>query len=127
MSELPGVGEDGMSGRNVQRKLGTTRGSPRRSRTAKASRISRRAVKSRCAREWDGWGRLSDDGPGHDPATGGFYVQAFDGAVTLPAAGYDYDIDWTPLSAGLAPAGMAASFAALGRIGAEGVIRHLAE
>ena len=65
MSELPGVGEDGMSGRNVQRKLGTTRGSPRRSRTAKASRISRHAVKSRCAREWDGWGRLSDDGPGH--------------------------------------------------------------
>src|SRR5437773_2104013 len=28
--------------------------------------------------------------------------------------GYDYDIDWTPMSAGLAPAGMAASFAALG-------------
>jgi hypothetical protein len=54
-----------MSGRNEQRKLGTTRGSPRRSRTAKASRISRRAVKSRCAREWVGWGRLSDDGPGH--------------------------------------------------------------
>ena len=49
---------------------------------------------------------------GHDPATGGFYVQAFDGAVTLPAAGYDYDIDWTPMSAGLPPAGMAASFAA---------------
>jgi len=62
---VPGVGEDGMSGRNVQRKLGTTRGSPRRSRTAKASCISRRAVKSRCAREWGGWGRLSDDGPGH--------------------------------------------------------------
>src|SRR6201996_5057343 len=41
--ELPGVGEDGMSGRNVQRKLGTTRGSPRRSRTAKALRISRYA------------------------------------------------------------------------------------
>jgi hypothetical protein len=70
---VPGVGEDGMSGRNVQRKLGTTRGSPRRSRTAKASRISRRAVKSRCAREWGGWGRLSDDGPGHynpDPSEG---------------------------------------------------------
>jgi hypothetical protein len=65
MIELPGVREDGMSGRNVQRKLGTTRGSPRRSRTAKALRISRHAVKSRCAREWDGWGRLSDDGPGH--------------------------------------------------------------
>ena len=50
--ELPGVREDGMSGRNEQRKLGTTRGSPRRSRTAKASRISRCAVKSRCACEW---------------------------------------------------------------------------
>jgi hypothetical protein len=70
---VPGVGEDGMPGRNVQRKLGTTRGSPRRSRTAKASRISRHAVKSRCAREWGGWGRLSDDGPGHynpDPSEG---------------------------------------------------------
>src|SRR6202163_3096633 len=38
------------------------------------------------------------------------------GSVTLPAAGYDYDIDWTPMSAGLAPAGIAASFAALGRL-----------
>ena len=65
MFELPGVGEDGMSGRNVQQKLGTTRGSPRRSRTAKTSRISRFAAKSRCACEWDGWGRLSDDGTGH--------------------------------------------------------------
>ena len=54
-----------MSGRNEQRKPGTTRGSPRRSRTAKALRISRHAAKSRCAHEWDGWGRLSDDGPGH--------------------------------------------------------------
>ena len=61
--ELPGVREGGMSGRNVQRKPGTTRGSPRRSRTAKASRISRHAVKSRCAHEWGGWGRLSDHGP----------------------------------------------------------------
>src|SRR5271156_3941266 len=65
MIELPGVREDGMPGRDVQRKLGTTRGSPRRSRTAKASRISRRAAKSRCACEWGGWGRLSVDGPGH--------------------------------------------------------------
>src|SRR5262252_10571484 len=66
--ELPGVGEDGMSGRNGQRKLGSTRGSPRRSRTAKASRISRFAAKSRCACEWGGWGRLSDDGPRqHNP------------------------------------------------------------
>src|SRR6516164_8776095 len=73
MIELPGVKEDGMSGRNEQRKLGTARGSPRRTRTAKASRISRHAVKSRCAREWGGWGRLSDDGPGQnnpDPSEG---------------------------------------------------------
>jgi hypothetical protein len=81
MIELPGVREDGMSGRNEQRKLGTARGSPRRSRTAKASRISRHAVKSRCAREWGGWGRLSDDGPGHynpdlseDPWGGGVMI-----------------------------------------------------
>jgi len=69
---FPGVAGDGMPGKNVQRKLGTTRGSPRRSRTAKASRISQ-TVKSRCAREWGGWGRLSDDGPGHynpDPSEG---------------------------------------------------------
>jgi hypothetical protein len=65
MFELPGVIEDGMPGRNVQRKPGTARGSPRRSRTAKASRISRYAAKSRCAHEWGGWGRLSDDGSGH--------------------------------------------------------------
>jgi len=32
--------------------------------TAKASGISRKAVKSGCACEWDGWGRLSVDGPG---------------------------------------------------------------
>src|SRR6476659_11044758 len=36
---------------------------------ATASRISRYAVKSRCACEWGGWGRLSEAGPGHaDPA-----------------------------------------------------------
>jgi hypothetical protein len=36
--------------------------------TAKASRISREAVKSGGAREWGGWGRLSEDGPGqHNP------------------------------------------------------------
>src|SRR6516164_9396684 len=62
MIELPGVIESGMLRRNGQRKPGTTRGSPRRSRTAKALRISRHAVKSRCARGWGGWGRLSDDG-----------------------------------------------------------------
>jgi hypothetical protein len=62
----------GQRGRHVrtewERKPGTTRGSPRRSRTAKASRISRPTVKSRCAGEWGGWGRLSEDGPGqHNP------------------------------------------------------------
>ena len=66
MIELPEVIEDGMSGRNEQRKPGTARGSPRRSRTAKASRISRPAVKSRCAHEGDGWGRISDDGSGQN-------------------------------------------------------------
>ena len=63
MIELPGVIESGMPRRNGQRKPGTTRGSPRRSRTAKALRISRHAVKSQCAHGWGGWGRLSDDGP----------------------------------------------------------------
>jgi hypothetical protein len=68
MFELPGVLGGGMSGRSVQRKTGTTRGSPRRSRTAKAPRISRSAAKSRGALEWGGWGRLSDDGLGqHNP------------------------------------------------------------
>src|SRR5262249_28950303 len=49
------------------------------------------------------------------PANGGFYFQAFDGSVTLPVAGYDYNSVWTPLLAGLSPAGMAASLAALAR------------
>ena len=44
MIGFPGVGEDGMPGGDVQQKPGTARGSPRRSRTAKASRISRCAV-----------------------------------------------------------------------------------
>src|SRR3954462_11690584 len=46
------------------------------------------------------------------PATGGFYIQASDGLVARPAAGYDYNSNWTPLLAGLSPAGMAASLAA---------------
>jgi hypothetical protein len=79
MIELPGVIESGMPRKNGQRKPGTTRGSPRRSRTAKALRISRSAVKSRCARGWGGWGRLSDDGSrqhnsstSEDPWGGGY-------------------------------------------------------
>ena len=46
------------------------------------------------------------------PANGGFYFQASDGSVTLPVAGYNYNSVWTPLLAGLPPAGMAASLAA---------------
>src|SRR3954464_7116459 len=46
------------------------------------------------------------------PATGGFYIQASGGSVALPAAGYDYNSNWTPLLAGLSPAGRAASLAA---------------
>src|SRR5712691_9343490 len=46
------------------------------------------------------------------PAFGDFYFQAFNGSVSLSVAGYDYNSDWTPLLAGLAPAGMAASLAA---------------
>src|SRR5262249_29100254 len=66
--ELPGVVGDGMSGRNGQRKPGAARGWPRRSGTAEAPRISRSAAKSRCAREWGAWGRISDDGSGqHNP------------------------------------------------------------
>jgi hypothetical protein len=90
-----------MPGRNVQRKPGTARGSPRRSRTAKASRISRHAVKSRCARERDGWGRLSDDGPGHynpdpseDPWGGGLLtLQAVHDRVLRPDSVRDHRSD----------------------------------
>src|SRR5262249_8784706 len=49
------------------------------------------------------------------PANGGFYFQAFDGSVPLLVAGYNYNSVWTPLLAGLPPAGMAASLAALVR------------
>jgi len=63
---LPGVLEDDMPGENGQRKHGTTRGSPRPAGTAKAPPISRDAAKWRCASEWGGWGRLSEDGPGQN-------------------------------------------------------------
>src|SRR3974377_1892800 len=45
-------------------------------------------------------------------ALGSFYFQASNGSVALPVAGYDYNSDWTPLLAGLSPAGMSASLAA---------------
>ena len=46
------------------------------------------------------------------PAFEDFYFQASNGSVALPVAGYNYNSDWTPLLAGLSPAGMAASLAA---------------
>jgi hypothetical protein len=55
-----------MPSKTEQRKHGTTRGSPRPKGTARASRISRYAAKSRCACEWGGWGRLSVDGLGQN-------------------------------------------------------------
>jgi hypothetical protein len=65
---LPGDVEDDMLGKIDGQKRGTARGSPRRSRTAKASHISRRAMKLGCACEWGGSGRLSVDGSGqHNP------------------------------------------------------------
>src|SRR5215468_4544209 len=91
--ELPGVIEDGMSGRNVQQKPGTARGSPRRSRTAKAAHISRRAMKLCCACEWGAWGRLSVDGSrqhnsnrSEDPWGGGLPT-LHGGALTSPRPG----------------------------------------
>jgi hypothetical protein len=90
--ELPGVIEDGMPGRNGQRKTGTARGWPRRSRTAKAAHISRRAMKLCCACERDGWGRLSDDGSGHynpNPSEGpwgGGQPNLHGGALSSPQA-----------------------------------------
>jgi hypothetical protein len=46
------------------------------------------------------------------PAIGDFYFWASSRSVTLPTSRYNYSSDWTPLLAGLAPAGTAASFAA---------------
>src|ERR1700680_2205205 len=64
MFELLGVIEGGMPGRNGQRKLGTTRGSPRRSRTAKASRISRIVGEIAMCPRVGRMGLISVDGPG---------------------------------------------------------------
>jgi hypothetical protein len=53
-----------MSRRNAQQKLGTTRGSPRRSRTAKASRISRKVGEIAMCQRVGRMGLISVDGPG---------------------------------------------------------------
>ena len=63
---FPGVAGDGMPGKNVQRKLGTTRGSPRRSRTAKASRISCRDDEIAMCLRVGRMGPTSVDGPGQN-------------------------------------------------------------
>src|SRR5271165_106946 len=62
--DLPGVVEDGMSRRTDSESAEPLEGRLGAVCTAKASGISRIAVKSGCACEWGGWGRLSVDGPG---------------------------------------------------------------
>src|SRR5262249_30307094 len=61
---LPGDVEDDMLGRIDRQKRGTTRGAPRRSRTAKAAHISRHAVKLCCGNTRGRCGRRSVDGSG---------------------------------------------------------------
>src|SRR5215470_11736597 len=46
------------------------------------------------------------------PTIGGFYFWASGRSVTLPASGYNYSSDWTPLLVRLSFTGMAASLAA---------------
>ena len=65
-SDLPGDIEGGMPGRNMQRKLGTTPGSPRRSRTAKASRISRNVGEIAMCPRVGRMGLISGDGLGQN-------------------------------------------------------------
>jgi Aldo/keto reductase family len=55
-----------MSRRNAQQKLGTTRGSPRRSRTAKVSRISRKGGEIAMCPRVGRMGLISVDGPGQN-------------------------------------------------------------
>jgi hypothetical protein len=62
--DLPEVVEDGMSRRKGRESVEPLEGRLGGVCTAKASGISRSAVKSGCASEWGGWGRLSVDGPG---------------------------------------------------------------
>jgi len=86
------------------------------SRTARHSRDSRKSVS--CGRWFSGlpgshicYGLPVCSAPCTDltglPANGTFYFQAFNRSVTLPVAGYDYSIDWTPMLVGLSPTGMA--------------------
>jgi len=63
VTDLPGVVEGGMLGRKDSESVEPLGGRLGAVCTAKAFRISRWAVKSGCACEWGGWGRLSVDGP----------------------------------------------------------------
>ena len=65
-SDLPVDIEGGMPGRNGQRKLGTTRRSPRRSCTAKASRISGPASEIAMCLRVGRMGPISVEGPGQN-------------------------------------------------------------
>jgi hypothetical protein len=65
-SDLSGDIGDGMSGRNGQGKPGTTRGSPRRSRTAKALRISRIIGEIAMCRRVGRMGPRSEDATGQN-------------------------------------------------------------
>ncbi len=53
-----------MSSESAEPLIGRLGASLSQAHTARAARISRSAVKSSCAGEWGGWGRLSDDGKG---------------------------------------------------------------
>jgi hypothetical protein len=64
--DLPGDIGGGMPGRNVQRNPGTTRGSPRRSRTAKTSRISRIVGEIVMCLRVGRMGPISEEGPGQN-------------------------------------------------------------
>ena len=57
VSDLPGVVEGGMLGRKDSESVEPLGGRLGAVCTAKAFRISRKAVKSECACEWGGWGR----------------------------------------------------------------------
>ena len=66
MTRLHGVIKSGMLEKNGQRKPGTTRGSPRRSRTAKASRISRTVGEIAMCLRVGRMGPISEEGPGQN-------------------------------------------------------------
>ena len=68
-ASLPGVATGRIPRQNYGKCIQVSRRSPvtlASRRFSEGIRISRYAAKSRCAREWGGWSRLSVDGSGHD-------------------------------------------------------------